>query len=92
MKKVEDELAEIKARLETLEAQMQFLLRRLGVTTRDAPAAKASPAMLELLGRGDRRGAMRAFMEETGASLKDAKNFIESLERDSQGGGHDSMV
>lgn len=84
MENVERELAGIKVRLERIEAQLQFLFRRLGVTTRDAPAAKASPAVIDLLNRGDRKGAMRAFTEETGASLKDAKTFIESLE---QGGG-----
>lgn len=84
MADVERELAGLNERLERIEAQLQFLFRRLGISTRDAPAAKASPAVMDLLGRGDRKGAMRAFMEETGAGLKDAKTVIESLER---GGG-----
>jgi ribosomal protein L7/L12 len=79
MKNIDEELVAVKARLEAVEAQMRFLLRRLGVTTLEAPAAKASPAVVDLLNRGDKKGAVRAFMAETGASLKDAKNFIESL-------------
>ena len=35
--------------------------------------------VIELLRQGDKAGAMKAFMHENGASLKDAKNFIESL-------------
>jgi ribosomal protein L7/L12 len=58
----------------------------MGITTQDAPAAKASAEVIRLLGAGDKKGAMRAFMDETGASLKDAKNFVESLERGPQGG------
>lgn len=84
MADVERELAGLRQRLERIEAQLQFLFRRLGISTRDAPAAKASPAVMDRLRRGDRKGAMRAFMEETGAGLKDAKTVIESLER---GGG-----
>jgi ribosomal protein L7/L12 len=73
------EIAEIKARLETIETQLRFLFRRLGITTREAPAGRASAAVLDLAARGDRIAAIRAFREETGASLKDAKKFVESL-------------
>lgn len=79
MENVERELEAVRRRLERIESQLQFLFRRLGVTTQDAPAAKASPVVIGLLSRGDKKGAMRAFMEETGASLKDAKNFVEAL-------------
>ncbi len=79
MTDVERELEAVRGRLERIEAQLLFLFRRLGVTTQNAPAAKASPVVVDLLSRGDKKGAMRAFMEETGASLKDAKNFVEAL-------------
>lgn len=84
MTDVERELDAVRARLERIEAQLQFLFRRLGISTQDAPAAKASPAVMDRLGRGDTKGAIRAFMAETGAGLKDAKTVIEALER---GGG-----
>lgn len=79
MENVERELAGIKERLERIEVQLRFLFKRLGISTQDAPAAKASPVVIDLLSRGDRKGAMRAFMAETGASLKDAKKLVESL-------------
>jgi len=74
------EIQEIRARLEKLEAQMIYLYRSLGMTTNAAPASNASPKVIELVKRGDTLGAIKAFREETGASLKDAKTYIESLE------------
>jgi ribosomal protein L7/L12 len=75
----EREIKEIKARLERIESRLGFLFRRLMITEEDAPTGKASPAVLELAARGDQIAAITAFVRETGASLKDAKNFIESL-------------
>jgi len=73
------EIAEIKARLDKLEARLGFLYRHLGISTGETPGWQASPALLELLRNGDKIAAIKAFREETGASLKDAKVFIESL-------------
>jgi len=73
------EIEKIKMRLEKLESQMTFLQRSLGITTNVAPAWKASPEIIELIQRGDKIAAIKAFREQTGASLKDAKTFIESI-------------
>ena len=73
------EIEKIKMRLEKLESQMTFLQRSLGITTNDAPGWKASPEIIELIRRGEKIEAIKAFREQTGASLKDAKNFIESI-------------
>ena len=75
----EQEMKEIKTRLEKLESQMDFLFRRMGIASREAPNWNVSPRILELLKRGDKAAAIRAVMDESGASLKDAKNLIESL-------------
>jgi len=71
-------MAEIKARLEKVEAQLGFLFRNQGLMAREAPPGHASAAVLELAARGDKIAAIKAFREETGASLKDAKEFVES--------------
>lgn len=75
----EREITEIKARLERIELRLVFLSRRLGIGDEDAPVARASPTVLELVRKGDKLAAIKAFVNETNASLKDAKNFIESL-------------
>ncbi len=73
------EIEKIKIRLEKLESQMAFLQRSLGITTNEAPGWKASPEIIEMVQKGDTIAAIKAFREQTGASLKDAKNFIESI-------------
>ena len=75
-----DEIRELKERIEKLESRMDFLLRRLGISLKEAPDWKASSKIIELVKMGDKKGAIKAFMEESGASLKDAKTFIESIQ------------
>jgi ribosomal protein L7/L12 len=79
MPDMEREIADIRARLDNIETKLGLLFRRLGITLQDPPAGKASPEIMELVNKGDKKAAIRAFMSETGAGLKDAKNFIESL-------------
>jgi len=76
---LERQLAELRARLDGLEARMSFLLWRLDIAADEPPAASASPAVLDLLRGGDRAGAIRAYMDETACSLKDAKQYVESI-------------
>lgn len=81
MSDTDREITELKQRVTKLESQMVFLLRNLGVAYPDVPAGTASPEVMELLRRGQKIEAIKRFREETGAGLKDAKEFIESLER-----------
>lgn len=74
------EMKQVLERLEKLEIRLDFLYRSLGVSTREAPIPEASPELIELVRNGRKVEAIRAFREQTGASLKDAKNFIESME------------
>jgi len=73
-----NELEELKRRVEKLEGQMVYLSRQLGISDQEPPKWIASPEVIGLLQRGDKMGAIRAFRNETGAGLKDAKIFIES--------------
>jgi ribosomal protein L7/L12 len=74
------EIQDIKTRLEKLETRMSFLFRSLGIMSEEAPTRGASLRVIELVRQGDTLGAIKAFREETGASLKDAKTYVESLE------------
>jgi ribosomal protein L7/L12 len=74
-----DEISELRKRVERLEGRMDFLFRSLGINEEQAPAWKPSPRVLDLLRRGKKVEAIKALREESGASLKDAKNFIEGL-------------
>lgn len=77
----EHELSVLRQRVERLEAQMAFLFRNLGVAYPDRPDWTPSSAVVELLVRGDTKGAIRLLREETGAGLKDAKEMVERLQR-----------
>jgi ribosomal protein L7/L12 len=60
--------------------QVAFLLDHLGLEYREEPNAGVSPEILDLVRRGDTIGAIRLYREDTGFGLKEAKEFIESLE------------
>jgi antitoxin component HigA of HigAB toxin-antitoxin module len=79
MSDIKQDIEEIKKRLDKLESRMSFLFRRLNIAAEEVPKWNASPAVIDLVERGDKVAAIRAFMDESGSSLKDAKNFIESL-------------
>lgn len=79
MSDIEKEVEQLRQRVERLESQMAFLQRSLGTTSEEPPGWRASEKVIDLLRRGDKTSAIRAFREETGASLKDAKVFVESL-------------
>lgn len=73
------DLSEIYARLEKLEERVLYLMRSLGLEPEEGPASKASKKVQDLVARGEIKEAIKAFRNETGASLKDSKTFVESL-------------
>ncbi len=77
---VEGQVFKLSQRVATLERQVEFLMKHLGVSYDGAPDAGVSPEIMELVRRGDKLRAIRAFREETGVGLREAKEFIESLE------------
>lgn len=79
MSDIQQEVTEIKARLDKLEAQVKFLFKHLGITSLETPSWKASPEVVGFIRKKDKIAAIKAFMQETGASLKDAKEFVDSL-------------
>ncbi|MDY6830920.1 MAG: hypothetical protein SWC96_03625 [Thermodesulfobacteriota bacterium] len=73
------DIENLKERVEKLESQMRYLFRNLGIESGEPPSWQPSSKVLELLASGKKIEAIKAFREESGASLKDAKVFIESL-------------
>ena len=73
------EIIEIKKRLDKLESQLIFLSRRMGIEMKETTQWAGSPKILELLKAGKNTEAIKEFVNETGASLKDAKAAIESI-------------
>ena len=74
------EVLELGQRVRKLERQVSFLLEHLGLEYREEPNTGVSPEILELVRRGSKTQAIQLFRRETGFGLKEAKEFIDSLE------------
>jgi large subunit ribosomal protein L7/L12 len=77
---VEGEVFKLGRRVAKLERQVEFLMEHLGVEYDEEPDTGVSPEILGLVQRGNKLGAIKLFREETGVGLREAKEFIESLE------------
>jgi len=72
------EIDRLKKRVELLETRVDNLMRNAGYDV-VKPSSDASEEVIELLLTGRKIEAIKAYRRETGASLKDAKEYIESL-------------
>jgi large subunit ribosomal protein L7/L12 len=77
---VEGEVFKLRQRVATLERQIEFLMKHLGVEYEEEPNTGVSPEILELVRKGDKLRAIKFYREETGVGLREAKEFIESLD------------
>jgi ribosomal protein L7/L12 len=75
-KKDSAEIAALKERVDRLEVQMSSLFRSLG---KGPDVSQPSSRVLDLAAGGRKIEAIKTFREETGASLREAKEFVESL-------------
>ena len=79
MKDLNSEIDDLKKRIEKLETQITYLLRKEGADIA-VPELRQLPADVVLLAKqGKFKDAIRLFMDTTGASLKDAKEAVESI-------------
>jgi ribosomal protein L7/L12 len=76
---LDQELFQLRQRVAKLERQVAFLMERLNIEYHEEPNQGVSTEVLDLVQRGRTIQAIKRFREETGASLRDAKEFIESL-------------
>ncbi len=74
------EVLELRQQVAKLERQVAFLLDHLDIEYHEEPNAGVSPEILDLLRRGKTLKAISLFRRETGLGLKEAKEFIESIE------------
>ena len=74
------EIFELRQRVEKLERQVAFLMENLGVEYQDEPNQGVSTEIMDLVRSGRKIQAIKLFRQETGAGLKSAKEFIDSLQ------------
>ena len=65
--------------LSRLEAKLDALLKHEGI--RFDPFSDCPPAVVDALRRGRKIDAVKAYREATGAGLKEAKDYVEELQR-----------
>ena len=69
-------------RISLLEAQVRFLAERLDVELPDFAAiadSELSPEVRDMIARGDKMGAIKAYRDATGADLASAMKVIDSV-------------
>lgn len=74
------EVFTLKQRVSKLERQVAALFAHLNVEYKDEPNSGVSPEIVELVRKGRKIEAIKRYREETGVGLREAKEFIESLD------------
>jgi ribosomal protein L7/L12 len=74
---LELELQDLQTRVATLEAQMSALLEHFGVMNRDGDGLQDE--IMRLVRANQKIEAIKRYRERTGASLLEAKNYVEGL-------------
>ena len=74
------EIERLRKRVEILETRVENLMRNAGIDVK-VSEKEASDQVMELLLTGNRVGAVKAYRRETGASLKSARDFVDSLRK-----------
>jgi hypothetical protein len=74
------EYTALRRRVEKLERLVALLMEKLGLECDEKPGPNLSPMIEDLVRNGKLVEAIKLYREETGAGLKEAKEFVESLE------------
>ena len=80
MASYDNEIHELRQKIAKLERQIEFILKNQGLTYRDEPNQSVNPEIIDLMRRGNKIQAIKIYREETGVGLKQAKDFVESLD------------
>lgn len=69
----------LRRRVEKLERLVTLLLEEIGLECEEKPGPDISPMIKDLVHKGEMIEAIRLYREETGAGLKEAREFVELL-------------
>ena len=74
------EYTALRRRVEKLEHLVACLMEEVGLEPDEELDPGSSPEIVDLIRRGKKKEAIRLYREKTGAGLKEAKAFVESLQ------------
>jgi ribosomal protein L7/L12 len=77
---LEHDVAELRTRVALLERQLAFVMQHLGVVYADAERTDVSPEVIAMARSGNKVGAIKLHMQQTGANLPAAKALVETIE------------
>ena len=80
MSSLDQEVLLLRQKVGKLERQVAFLLDHLKLEYVEEANLDVSPEVLELVKKGKMTQAVVQFRKETGFGLKEAKDFVESIE------------
>jgi len=80
MSNYDNEIFELRQRIAKLENQIAFILQQPGLNYREEQNMGVSPEIINLMRQGKKIQAIKLYRQETGAGLKQAKEFVDSLE------------
>ena len=80
MSNYDNEIFELRQRVAKLEKQIAFILQQQDLTYREEQNISVSPEIINLIRQGKKIQAIRLYRQETGAGLKQAKDFIDAVE------------
>lgn len=80
MSSYDHEIFELRQRIGKLENQIAFILQQQGLNYREEENLGVSPEIINLMRQGKKIQAIKLYRQETGAGLKQAKEFVDSLE------------
>jgi large subunit ribosomal protein L7/L12 len=74
------EYTALRRRVEKLEWLVARLMDKVGLESDEELDPGSSPEIVDLIRRGEKQEAIKLYREKTGAGLKEAKEFVESLQ------------
>jgi len=75
----EQEIHRLRTRVTHLEKQVRTLMEKLGMSYAGPSGDPMPREVQELCLKGERKAAIRLYMEMTGATLKEAKEAVDSV-------------
>jgi ribosomal protein L7/L12 len=77
----DQDLLQLKHRINLLEGQVSFLYKHLGIEFVPEVSTNDDPRIIELLKKGNKMDAIKIYREITNADLLNAKNAIEEIQK-----------
>jgi ribosomal protein L7/L12 len=77
---IDHDVAQLRTRVALLERKLAFVMQHLDIAYSDAARSDVSPEVIALVRSGNKVGAIRLHMQQTGVDILAAKELVETIE------------